>query len=192
MLQEMRTKAAGDRAPHNRLYRPEKDGVATTIAGFVAAALEIRDPYQASRSEREQIRKGHLLLAAANAMQPGVFSLSSWDLVRPADTLGVRGRSSRRRRLPLDQSWRRRSDGGQSERERVVQRLERAECCTDHCRNSCRMPRSFVSQLQRLLQARKKHRIAEGELLAVPEVEHAPVCILVMQVPGRHARLSPR
>jgi hypothetical protein len=81
MLQEMRTKAAGRRAPHNKLYRPEKDGLATTFAAFAAAALEIRDPYQASPSEREQIRKGHLLLAAANAMQPGVFSLSSWDLV---------------------------------------------------------------------------------------------------------------
>ena len=77
----MRAKAAGERAPHNKLYRPEKDGLATTFAGFVAAALEIRDPYNASHDEREQIKKAHLLLAAANAMQPGVFSLSSWDLV---------------------------------------------------------------------------------------------------------------
>jgi len=38
-LEEMRSKAAGDRAPHNKLYRPEKDGVATTIAAFVAAAV---------------------------------------------------------------------------------------------------------------------------------------------------------
>src|SRR5205085_1069773 len=38
MLQDMRSKAAGDRAPHNKLYRPEEDGVATTIAAFVAAA----------------------------------------------------------------------------------------------------------------------------------------------------------
>jgi trehalose synthase len=81
MLREMREKAAGDRAPANKLYRPEKDGLATTFAGFIASALEIGDPYHASRDEREQIQKAHLLLAAANAMQPGVFSLSSWDLV---------------------------------------------------------------------------------------------------------------
>src|SRR5262249_44909730 len=81
MLREMREKASGDRAPHNRLYRPEQDGLATTFAGFIAAALDIRDPYHASRGERGQIQKAHLLLAAANAMQPGVFSLSSWDLV---------------------------------------------------------------------------------------------------------------
>ena len=77
----MRDKASGERAPHNKLYRPEKDGLATTFAGFIAAALEIRDPYHASRAQREQIQQAHLLLAAANAMQPGVFSLSSWDLV---------------------------------------------------------------------------------------------------------------
>jgi len=39
-------------------------------------------------------------------------------------------------------------------------------------------------QLGRMLKARKKYRIAEGELLAVPEVDNRPVCILVMQAPG--------
>ena len=44
-------------------------------------ALGVRDPYHATPEQVEQIRRGHLLLAAANALQPGVFSLSSWDLV---------------------------------------------------------------------------------------------------------------
>src|SRR5947199_2409804 len=48
MLKEMREKASGKAAPHNLLYRPEKDGLATTFAGFVAAGLEARDPYHAS------------------------------------------------------------------------------------------------------------------------------------------------
>src|SRR4029079_9992823 len=81
MLREMRAKATGDKAPHNKLYRPQRDGIATTFAGFVAAALEIRDPYHASPEQIEQIKQAHLLLAAANAFQPGIFSLSSWDLV---------------------------------------------------------------------------------------------------------------
>ena len=51
------------------------------VCRFCRGSAEIRDPYNASRGEREQIKKPHLLLAAANAMQPGVFSLSSWDLV---------------------------------------------------------------------------------------------------------------
>src|SRR5262249_34015591 len=39
MLKEMQEKAAGPAAPHNKLYRPEKDGLATTFAAFVAAGL---------------------------------------------------------------------------------------------------------------------------------------------------------
>jgi hypothetical protein len=43
---------------------------------------------------------------------------------------------------------------------------------------------SFARQLGRMLKARKKYRLAEGELLAVPPVANRPVCILVMQAPG--------
>src|SRR5262249_15348534 len=81
MLAEMRAKVAGAAAPYNKLYRPEKDGVATTFARFLAPALGVRDPYKPSAEEVALVRRGHLLLVAANALQPGVFSLSSWDLV---------------------------------------------------------------------------------------------------------------
>lgn len=81
MLQQMRAKVSGEAASYNYLYRPEKDGLVTTFAGFLAPALGVRDPYRASAEEIALIRRGHLLLAAANALQPGVFSLSSWDLV---------------------------------------------------------------------------------------------------------------
>ena len=90
------------RAPHNKLYRPQKDGLATTFPGFVAAALNIRDPYHASADEVASIRQAHLLLAAANAMQPGVFGLSSWDLVgAPANPRGCGLRVHDRWRLSL-------------------------------------------------------------------------------------------
>jgi maltose alpha-D-glucosyltransferase/alpha-amylase len=46
-------------------------------------------------------------------------------------------------------------------------------------------PNSFVSSLKRLLAARKKYRIAEGELLAAPEVKNRGSCILVMRMPGQ-------
>ncbi|MGE3821761.1 MAG: maltose alpha-D-glucosyltransferase, partial [Isosphaeraceae bacterium] len=81
ILREMREKAAGESAPYNLLYRAQKDGIATTTAGFLAAGLGVGDPYHASPELVERIRRAHLLLAHANAMQPGVFSLSGWDLV---------------------------------------------------------------------------------------------------------------
>src|SRR5205823_5096134 len=70
MLAAMRSKTAGDAAPYNRLYRPEKDGLATTFAGFVAPALGVRDPYAATPEQVRTIARGHLLLAAANVRQP--------------------------------------------------------------------------------------------------------------------------
>src|SRR3954447_24319772 len=81
ILDEMRDKAAGNVAPYNFLYRTTKDGVATTYAGFIAAALGIQDVEHITESEQAEIKRGHLLMAFANAMQPGIFCLSSWDLV---------------------------------------------------------------------------------------------------------------
>src|SRR5262249_5138038 len=81
MLKLLGGKQAGKAAPYSRLYRPERDGVATTFTGFIAPALGVRDPYRATKEDVRLIQKGHLLLAAANALIPGVFSLSSWDLV---------------------------------------------------------------------------------------------------------------
>src|SRR5262249_52813272 len=81
ILAAMRSKAAGEAAPYNHLYRPEKDGLATTFAEFVAPALGVRDPYSAGREQVKRIVRGHLLLAAAHALPPGGVGVSSWDLV---------------------------------------------------------------------------------------------------------------
>jgi hypothetical protein len=48
-------------------------------------------------------------------------------------------------------------------------------------------PDSFASQLKRMLAARKKYRIAEGELVAVPNVANSALCLLVMRLPGKPA-----
>src|SRR5262249_25883725 len=81
MLGEMRAKVAGAAAPYNRLYRPERDGVATTFAGFVAPALGVSDPYRATPEQVRLGRRRHLLLPGATGGQRGVSSLWSWDVV---------------------------------------------------------------------------------------------------------------
>lgn len=188
MLRQMRQKASGERAPHNRLYRPEKDGLATTFAGFIAAALEIRDPYQASREERDRIQRAHLLLAAANAMQPGVFSLSSWDLV---GALPIPEKSVADRMQDGDYRWINRGGvdlmGASPKADASHFGIERAAALYGSLPEQLKKPDSFASQLSRMLKARKKYRLAEGELLAVPRVSHPAVCILVTRPPGAPA-----
>jgi len=184
LLREMRARAAGPAAPHNLLYRPGKDGVATTFAAFVAAGLGIRDPYHAGAEQVEQIRGGHLLLATANAMQPGVFSLSSWDLV---GALPVPEKEVEKWVGDGDYRWINRGGvdlaGANPQAIRSAYGLPRAQALYGPLPRQLREPGSFVSRLKKVLAARKKYRIAEAELAAVPEAENPAVCLLVLKLP---------
>jgi trehalose synthase len=185
MLKEMREKAAGPAAPHNKLYRPEKDGLATTFAAFVAAGLGIRDPYRATPEQVGRIARGHLLLAHANAMQPGVFSLSSWDLV---GALPVPEAAVARWATDEDHRWVNRGGvdllGANPGAEKSAFGLPRAKALYGPLPQQLKDPDSFASRLKRLLAARRAHRIAEGELLAAPEPKSTAVCLLVLKLPG--------
>lgn len=187
MIREMRTKVTGERAPHNKLYRPEKDGVATTFAGYIAAALELDDPYHASRAQRDQIKQAHLLLAAANAMQPGIFSLSSWDLV---GALPISEESVADRVADGDWRWINRGGvdlmGANPDAEASAFGIERAVSLYGSLHEQLSDPQSFVSQLREILHARKKYRIAEGELVAVSRVKNKACCALLLRIPGKH------
>jgi trehalose synthase len=84
MLAAMRSKAAGDAAPYNRLYRPVKDGLATTFAGFVAPALGIGDPYSATPGQVKQ--------SAGTCCWPRRTAYSRASLGCPVGTSSVRCR----------------------------------------------------------------------------------------------------
>lgn len=188
ILNEMRAKAAGLAAPHNRLYRPQRDGVATTFPGFVAASLGIVDPYHATPDQVEQIKRGHLLLAAANAMQPGVFSLSSWDLV---GALPLPEASVADRLQDQDYRWINRGGvdllGVNPEAARSAYGLPRAKALYGPLPEQLRDPNSFASRLKQMLEARRRYQIALGTLVAVPDVRHSSLCALVFKLPGNDA-----
>ena len=75
-----------DRAPHRRPTRPYNlifttNGIACTTATIIAAVLGFTDLDAIDDGpDRDRIRRAHLLLAMFNALQPGVFALSGWDL----------------------------------------------------------------------------------------------------------------
>ncbi len=184
-LEQMRSRAAGPAAPYNMLYRPQRDGVATTFAGFVSACSKIADPYHATPEQIEQIERGHLLLALANAMQPGIFSLSSWDLV---GALPLPESAVAERMKDQDYRWINRGAvdlmGIDPAATRSASGLPRARALYGPLPEQLRDPNSFASQLKKILAARRTHRIAMGTLIDVPEVEHSSLCILVFRIPG--------
>jgi trehalose synthase len=69
-----------DIALANDFNRESGNGLVTTLPGLVAAALGAKKLADAAPLKAD-IQRGHLLLAAFNALQPGVFALSGWDLV---------------------------------------------------------------------------------------------------------------
>jgi maltose alpha-D-glucosyltransferase/alpha-amylase len=191
MLDDMRTGVAGKTAPWNKLYRPERDGVATTFAGFVAPALGVKDPYHATDDEVREIRRGHLLLTAANALQPGVFSLSSWDLV---GALPIPEERVKDRIEDGDYRWINRGGvdlmGAAPDVKGSAFGLPRAQSLYGPVPTQLRDPESFASQLKVLLAARHKYRVAEAELLDVLEPKSKGLCLLLLRLPGEEIALT--
>jgi hypothetical protein len=120
-------------------------------------------------------------------MQPGVFSLSSWDLV---GALPISEQSVAERVADGDYRWINRGAvdlmGANPTAERSVFGIERAKSLYGSLPEQLADSNSFVAQLRRMLAARKKYRLAEGELLAVPDVKNKSVCVLLLRVPGPH------
>ena len=69
----------GPAAPYNLTFT--QNGIASTTATIIAASLGFTSITKLSDEQVEQIKQAHLLLAMFNALQPGVFALSGWDLV---------------------------------------------------------------------------------------------------------------
>ncbi len=64
-------------------YMPEFSnlGFCGTLVGYAAACCGIHDPTAMTPEQRDEVQRLHLLAAFFNAMQPGVFAISGWDLI---------------------------------------------------------------------------------------------------------------
>jgi trehalose synthase len=75
---ELIERLTGEAAPYNSIFTT--NGIASTTASIIAASLGYTDITSLTRGQVEKIKQAHLLLAMFNALQPGVFALSGWDL----------------------------------------------------------------------------------------------------------------
>lgn len=73
---DLTDRLSGQNAPYNQIFTT--NGIACTTATVITATLGITD--LDSIDDIDRIRRAHLLLAMFNALQPGVFALSGWDL----------------------------------------------------------------------------------------------------------------
>src|SRR5262249_28794818 len=147
---------------HERLLAPAApfnlkaaNGVSCTSATVAAAALGIRDLGHLSDAQRRDIQRAHLLLALFNAMQPGVFALSGWDLV---GALPLPGESVKSLTAEGDTRWINRGAydllGKHADVTKSSRDLPRAEALYGPLPEQLKRPDSFASELRKMLRVR--------------------------------------
>lgn len=180
--QELLGALVGARAPYNL---PASNGVSSTTVTVIAAALGIADVWKMSPEDVRRVQEAHLLLVLYNAMQPGVFAFSGWDLVGattlPADSV---------KELLADGDTRWINRGAYDlleaspDRVKSSSGLPRATALYGSLPAQLADPSSFVSRLATILDIRKRYRIAESRALPLPAVQHRSLMVMAHELPG--------
>lgn len=160
-----------------------KNGPCTTLVGLIAASLNIKNIYCMSCDEKRLIQKIHLLYAFFNAMQPGVFCISGWDLVGALPL--------QQKNLPKtpDTDFRWANRGSYSlidycDERSIVSELPKAEVLYGSLTKQNYHSESFLKRLQKILRARQTYSIHLATLLDVVETQNPSVFILLHRLPG--------
>jgi maltose alpha-D-glucosyltransferase/alpha-amylase len=176
--QTLRDKLTEPAADYNLVFT--QNGIACTTATIIAATLGVADPSAATDEQVALIRRGHLLLAMYNALQPGVFALSGWDL---AGNVTLRADQVQGLIRDGDTRWIHRGAhdlmGSNPSATASSSGMPRVRSLYGTLPEQLADPTSFAAQLGQVLTVRKQLGIAAGALLEVPEVAQSPVLALV-------------
>lgn len=181
--EEMYERLAGEHAPYNLKF--VTNGVSCTTASIITAALGIRDLAAITAEDVQKIKHIHLLLVMYNAMQPGVFALSGWDLVGalplPAEQVAHLMQDGDTRWIhrgaydlvDLDPSAEL-SAGG----------MPRPQTLYGSITSQLQQADSFASQLKKILAVRRAYDIAASRQILIPDVQHPGLLVLVHELPA--------
>ena len=179
--QDLLDHLTGESGPYNATFT--QNGIASTTATIIAASLGFTDLTALTDEQVELIKDAHLLLAMFNALQPGVFALSGWDLVGA---------------LTLDRSQIKAllADGDTRWIHRAAYDL--MDYRPNATESTSQMPRgknlygslpaqlarenSFARRLRDILEVRKRYGIASAIQLDVPQVSHRSMLVMVHQL----------
>jgi trehalose synthase len=181
--EEMYERLAGEHAPYNLKF--VTNGVSCTTASIITAALGIRDLDSLTREDIARIQHIHLLLVMYNAMQPGVFALSGWDLVGALP-------------LPAEQVAHLMTDGDTRWIHRGAYDLVDLDPSAEYSAGNMPRPRtlygslteqlqrsdSFASQLKKVLAVRRAYDIAASKQILIPDVQHPGLLVMVHELPA--------
>ena len=176
---------SGNQAPYNQAFAMSP-GVCSTLPGLIAAALGIQDISRISAQQIERIKQIHLMAAAFNALQGGVFLLSGWDLV---GALPIPAASVEDLVADNDYRWINRGGydllGTADKADRSIQGLPKARSLYGGLPDQLQDEDSFASRLKSMLTLRNTLGIARSELVSVPTVDHKGVVVMVNKLQGQ-------
>ena len=179
---ELHGRLMGRAAPYNL---EAANGVSCTTATVAAAALGIRDSSHLTDAQRRDIQRAHLLLAMYNAMQPGVFALSGWDLV---GALTLPAESVKTLLADGDTRWINRGAydllGKNPGAAKSGTNLPRTQALYGPLPEQLKSPGSFASQLQKMLRVRAEYRINESEQVDLPPAKARGLVVMVHRLPA--------
>ncbi|MDT7591740.1 MAG: hypothetical protein QOH45_1271, partial [Pseudonocardiales bacterium] len=147
----------------------------------IAGALGITD--LDTIDDIDRIRRAHLLLATFNALQPGVFALSGWDLcgmltLPPSEVSELLERG--------DTRWIHRAAhdlmGVNAGATRSSAGMPRGTSLYGSLPDQLEDETSFLRQLQAILAVRKRYGVAVAQQIDVPAVSHRGMLVLVHQL----------
>jgi trehalose synthase len=174
---------SGDAAPYN--HRFVTNGVACTTVSLIAAALKITDLGMIGDREAAAIQKAHILLVMFNALQPGVFALSGWDLVGalPLDLDQVSDLAAQG-----DTRW---INRGAYDLVSVNPKAKKSHAGLPKARvlygpldEQLKSTASFASQIKHILAVRKDYDIGASHQILLPEVSSPGLVVMVHELPA--------
>ena len=188
--EEMYELLSGEHAPYN--LRFVTNGVSCTTVSIITAALGMRDLDAIGAAELALIKKIHLLLVMYNAMQPGVFALSGWDLV---GALPLAPEQVAERMTDGDTRWIHRGGydlaGVAPEAQASVLGLPRARALYGSLETQLEQGDSFACMVKKVLAVRQAYGIASSRQVLVPEVSHPGLLVMVHELPtGRGIQIT--
>ncbi len=178
---ELTDRLTGRWAPYNRTFTT--NGIACTTASVITASLGIRDLDRMDEQDIETVKRAHLLLAMYNALQPGVFALSGWDLLGilpiAADEVDDLIREG-------DTRWINRGAhdlmGYFPEAVRSESGIPRGRSLYGSLPEQLADPQSFARQLARIIELRKRFGIATAQQIDIPTVSHKGLLVMVHEL----------
>jgi len=178
-------KLTGPAATYNAIFTT--NGIASTTASVIAASLGISDYAQIDDKAAEQIKKAHLLLAMFNALQPGVFALSGWDL---CGMLTLDRSEVQQLIAGGDTRWIHRAayDLMGFEGETTFRGMPRGRSLYGTLPDQLADPQSFASGLRRILQIRDDCGLPIATQVDVPPVSHKGMLVMVHALPDERTQ----